>query len=145
MSLFLMRLHRHTHPCQMIHPRNSVQHLADRVLSPATSPGLPFTGPRCILMDHLRTGMDDASSSYRTLYCHFNLSAPLICHPHRPFVTAQGLYICAHVCICPHKWFLDPCSQLQLGCHPCKHPGEGGHMLSPVAICFIFCYCQFAA
>ncbi|KAA8580710.1 hypothetical protein FQN60_013668, partial [Etheostoma spectabile] len=49
---------RHRHPGQMIHPRNSVQHLADRVLSPATSPGLPFTGPLHALMDHMTNGMD---------------------------------------------------------------------------------------
>lgn len=58
----------HRHPGQMIHPRNSVQHLADRVLSPATSPGLPFTGPLHILMDHLLNGMDGASFPLCTFY-----------------------------------------------------------------------------
>lgn len=36
-------------------------------------------------------------SPYRTLYCHFILSAPLICHSHRPFVTALWLLCALHM------------------------------------------------
>lgn len=74
------------------------------------------------------------------LLCHFILSALLICHFHRQLVTLLGvrvLYICGHVCICPHKWFPDPCSKLQVGCHPYMHQGD---MPSPIAICLIWCH-----
>lgn len=88
-----------------IQPRNSIQHLADRVLFPATSPGLAFTEPCCILMDHLRTGMDGASTPCRSPLLPFhpipgaNLSfSQAIC-----FWGGFALYIRACVCICPHK------------------------------------------
>lgn len=52
------------------------------------------------------------------------------------FAWAAVRFTYAHVCICPHKWFHDPCSQLQLGCHPYMHTGD---MLSSAAICLFFC------
>lgn len=80
----------------MIHPRNSIQHLADRVLSPTTSPGLPFTGPLHVLMDHLWTGMDGASPHPQHLLCHFILSTLLICHSHWPFVILPVMLCALH-------------------------------------------------
>lgn len=52
----------------MIHPRNSIQHLSDKLLYPATFPGLTFTGPQGFLMDHLQSGMNGAPYSCSTFY-----------------------------------------------------------------------------
>lgn len=101
----------HTHTCQVIHPRESIQHLVDKALSPATSPGLPFTGPWRFLMDHPRTRMNGASSPLLHLRCHFILSTLLICHSRWPFVTSLELLCTLHMhawCIWPHKWFPPP-------------------------------------
>lgn len=92
----------HTHTCQVIHPRESIQHLVDKALSPATSPGLPFTGPWRFLMDHPRTRMNGASSPLLHLRCHFILSTLLICHSRWPFVTSLELLCTLHMHACLH-------------------------------------------
>lgn len=94
--------HKHTHTCQVIHPRGSIQHLVDKALSPATSPGLPFTGPWRFLMDHPRTRMNGASSPLLHLRCHFILSTLLICHSRWPFVTSLELLCTLHMHACLH-------------------------------------------
>lgn len=110
----------HTHTCQVIHPRESIQHLVDKALSPATSPGLPFTGPWRFLMDHPRTRMNGASSPLLHLRCHFILSTLLICHSRWPFVTSLELLCTLHM-------------------HACLHMATQG-MLSPTVICVIRVY-----
>lgn len=92
----------HMHTCQVIHPRGSIQHLVDKALSPATSPGLPFTGPWRFLMDHPRTRMNGASSPLLHLRCHFILSTLLICHSRWPFVTSLELLCTLHMHACLH-------------------------------------------
>lgn len=65
-SLFLMHPHRDWHSCQ-IHPGTSIQHLGDGACLLHLQ-GCPLPGPLCVLMDHLRTGMDSASYLLRTFY-----------------------------------------------------------------------------
>lgn len=126
-----MHPHRDRHPCQMIHPRNSIQHLGDRVLS-RTSPGFAlYRGPVC----------PDGSPADRDGWCLIpSMPVHPICTSNLSFsghlLLLLGLpSIC--VCICPHKLFPDPCLQLQLGCHPYMHPRD---MLSPTALCLMFCH-----
>lgn len=74
--------------------RDSIQHLADRYLSPTTSLQLPFTGPQCCLMDHLQPGMDRASSPHN------------IPHPFMPFHPVLSPNPSSSGAICYVRW---PC------------------------------------
>ena len=91
-----------THPCQMIHPRNSVQHLADRgFVSCYISPVALYRTPA--RPDGSPTDWDGwcLTPSLHPL-CHFILSALLICHSHRPFVTSMDQPCALHMHVCLH-------------------------------------------
>ena len=118
--------HTHTQNCQMIHPWNSVQHLAGSVLPPITSPGCTSPGPQHFLMDHLQTWMDGASPPPPLTFVQFPSYLSywsIILIGHLLLHWGCMLFTWAQVCIYPHKWFPDSCFQFQLGCQTCTHQG----------------------
>lgn len=106
--------HTLTHPSN--HSKNSIQHLADRVLSPA-SLQLPFTGTP-VLFDGSPPARDGPGHhATPSLSCLFTWSSILIPHPQ----ILRGHSLCtlapADICVCIwlHERYPGPRSRLQMG------------------------------